>query len=101
MEINCSVTEIASLLAKNPVQGLILDEYQQLFFERYKNYYSPTFIADPYDTDSAMNDTTIRREYAKYGIHINLPTIQRGLYGNVQEQIRITTTMLPRFKVDR
>lgn len=101
MEINCSVTEIASLLAKAPVQGLILDDAQQLFFERYKNYYSPTFIADPYDTDSAMNDTTIRREYAKYGIHINLPTIQRGLYGNVQEQIRITTTMLPRFKVDR
>jgi hypothetical protein len=44
-----------------------MDDEQLDFQARYRNYnwQKATFITDPYDTYSAMNDTTVFKEYAK------------------------------------
>ena len=38
------------------------------FYRRYLNYKKAIFISDPYDTDAAMNNTTIYKEYEKVGL---------------------------------
>jgi len=35
------------------------------FYNKYKNYKTPLFIADPYDTYSTLNQSTIFEEYQK------------------------------------
>lgn len=77
-----------------------MDEDAREFFERYKDYTIQTFIVDPYNADSKLNDTSIRREYEKYGIYVELPTVEKGDYGNIPEQIRITANNLDRLFVN-
>jgi hypothetical protein len=38
-------------------------------------YKPATFIADPYDTHSTWNDTSISKEYAKLGIILTTPSV--------------------------
>ena len=99
LEINCTITQIASLFGRNPQQGFIMDDTTQDFYNRYLNYKQATFIADPYDSDATWNDSSIRKEYIKYWIHLNLPTKQKWLYWNIIEQIRLTTINLNRLKI--
>lgn len=73
--MNCSVTQMASFLARTPTHKL--SNYELDFFDRYAQYKTPIFIADPNDTSSTMNDTSIYNEYRKVGIHLNTPMIQR------------------------
>jgi len=75
IEINCSVTDIALILSRNP--KITLTDAQLDFYQRYiqYNWERATFISDPYDTHSALNDTTIFQEYYKVGIHLNTPKI--------------------------
>ena len=98
VQTNCSVTEMANLLARSPSHRLNTNDLD--FLDRYRNYKTPIFIADPYDTNSTMNDTSISLEYKKVWINLNLPTIEKWLQGNIVEQIRVTTWMLHRMQVN-
>ena len=97
VQMQCSVTDMAHFLAKNPIHKM--NNYEMEFFDRYNTYKTPIFIADPYDTKATMNDTTIYNEYRKVGIHLNTPIIERWLHWNLVEQIRITTNLVNRMKV--
>lgn len=72
-EPNLAPDRMASLIAKRPLSGWVLDEASWEFVERLKMYGTPIYIGDPYDTDQAMGNTTIRKEYAKYGINLLCP----------------------------
>ena len=63
--MNGSVTAMAEFMACVPT--FKMDDEQLAFQERYKNYnwQKATFITDPYDTYSAMNNTTVEKEYMK------------------------------------
>lgn len=52
---------------------------QEKFLERYKNYNrkKATFVSDPYDTKSAMWNSTILDDYKKVGINLFLPQERR------------------------
>jgi hypothetical protein len=65
------------------------------FLERYKtyNYMRATFIADPYDTKSALGNSTILDDYRKVGINLMLPQER-----NKEEQILKTRTNLYRIR---
>lgn len=93
-------SEVSSFVACRPITGMKLNDKDLQFLDRLKMYYNPIVIADPYDSNAAMNGTTISKEYARYWIHVQLPTVQKWQYGNVYEQIRIVSMMLPRFQVD-
>ena len=75
ISINCSVTDMAEFMVWNP--KFQLNNSQLEFLERYKNYNwkRATFISDPYDTHSKLNNTTIFQEYQKVWINLNLPKI--------------------------
>ena len=91
---------VASVMAKQPTQTYeAIDDYVLEFINRYKNYHTWTFISDPYDTNSAMLDTSIAKEFAKYGIILNTPTPIRWEMWNIVEQIRIANNNIHRFKV--
>lgn len=95
-----TVTEMAYILAKQPKQGYVMDDQTLAFYTRYLNYKSAIFIADPHDTNSTMNDTTIYKEYAKVGITLNLPKLKKSLnWSQIQEQINITTKNLNKLKI--
>ena len=98
VQMNCSITEMAQFLAKTPTHRL--SNYELDFFDRYKEYKTPIFIADPYDTSATMNDTSIYNEYRKVWIHLNTPNIQKWLQWNIVEQVRITTSLLNRIRVN-
>ena len=71
LEINCSVTEMAHILAKRPRESLSYDEAD--WFARYCGYKKSIFISDPYDTNGTLNESTIYEEYRKVDIHLNIP----------------------------
>jgi hypothetical protein len=54
-----------------------MTEAQAEFQERLRgyNWQRATFISDPYDTKSRMNDTTIFDEYRKVSINLVMPKI--------------------------
>ncbi len=89
---------MAHFLAKRPLQGVMTDK-EQAFFLRWTTYKNPIFIADPYDTESTMNDTSICAEYAKVGINLVTPEILKG-GSMIKEQIRLTTQALNRIVVN-
>lgn len=43
--------------------------------ERFRNYKTPIFIADPNDTDAKMDKTSIRKIYRSVGIEIVTPKL--------------------------
>lgn len=98
LEVNCSITEMASILARRPVGGTFGNNVLS-FYERYAKYRQATFIADPNDTHSKWNDTSIASEYAKVGIILTVPNILRGLHGQVDEQIRLVRQNIHRFRI--
>lgn len=72
-----SITEAASFIAKQPLAGIVMDDYTFGFFSRWKIYKPATFISDPYDAHSTWNNSSVAKEYAKYGITLLTPkTIQ-------------------------
>ena len=90
----------ASLLAKKPVSGYVLPDKIREWYDRYQDYKMPIFIADPYDTDTTHNNSSIRSIYAKHGVNLTIPSISKGLQGNISEQIRITRSYFPLLRVD-
>lgn len=78
-----TIDECASLLARVPI-GTHSDESLE-FLARLNNYKTPIFIADPYDSKSTWNDTSIIKIYRAYGIALTLPERSKP----VQERIRV------------
>ena len=77
-----------------------MDDYIFGFYSRYMTYKPATFIADPYDTHTTWNDTSISKEYAKFGIALTTPQTLMGASGSkIEEQIRITQTNLYRLRI--
>lgn len=98
IEVNCSVDEMAEFLAKQPRQGFHMDDEVYEFYQRYLNYKKGIYIADPYDTDSTINDATIRQKYAKVGIHLYKKDSDLK-QSTVEQRIQDTKSNLHRFKV--
>lgn len=65
LEINCSVTDMAEFLTCKP--KFKVTDAQLRFLDRYKtyNWQRATFVSDPYDTHSTLNQSTIFEEYRK------------------------------------
>jgi len=57
LESNMGITEMAHFMAKQPISNLTEQEHK--FLERYKQYKTPIFISDPYDTNSQWDRTSI------------------------------------------
>ena len=71
--MNCSVTDMAEFMGCVPT--FRMDDAQLKFQERYQkyNWRKAIFITDPYDTHSALNNTTVFKEYMKVGINVVIP----------------------------
>lgn len=89
-----TITECASLLAKQP-QGNFTDK-DMAFYERIKEYKPGTYIADPYDSNSTWDDTSIVKIYRNFGINLTTPDRKKG----IQERIRVVTINLHRLQVN-
>ena len=72
-----------------------LTDSQLRFLERYKkyNWQKAIFIADPYDTMSAMGNSTILEDYRKVGINLFIPNER-----NKERQISKTRTNIYRVR---
>jgi len=72
-----------------------IDDYMYNFLERYKqyNWKRAVFISDPYDTKSAMWNSTILDDYRKVWINLMLPQERKK-----EEQILKTRTNLYRIR---
>jgi len=72
-----------------------LTDSQLRFLERYKKYnrQKAIFIADPYDTMSAMGNSTILEDYRKVGINLFIPNER-----NKERQISKTRTNIYRVR---
>lgn len=92
-EINCTPINAANLLAAQP--KCELNDAQYAFYQRYKDYdwRMWTYVSDPYDTKSAMGNSTILDDYRSVGIHLVLPAER-----NKQEQILKTKKNLYRIR---
>ena len=92
-EINSTPQDTAALMSWQP--KCELNNAQYAFFNRYKNYLWQrwTFISDPFDTKSAMGNSTILDDYKKVGIHLVMP-----MNKNKQEQILKTRSNLYRMR---
>ena len=88
-----SIDQCASLLAKQPVWKF--DDSALEFLERLKGYKNAIFIADPYDTNSTWNDTSIVKIYRNFGITLNTPDRKNG----IQERIRVCRINMGRIEV--
>lgn len=77
VEIASWPSDCAEFLSCEP--KFILNTQQEKFLERYRtyNWKKATFIADPYDTKSAMGNSTILDDYKKVGINLFLPQERR------------------------
>lgn len=100
VELNSTIDQVASMLWKQPESWFMMNDLVAEFYERYMWYKKATFIADPYDTNSTWNNTSISKIYRKYGIHLLVPELLRGWKGNIVEQIRLTRTNLHKLKVN-
>jgi hypothetical protein len=56
------------------------------------------YIADPYDTDSTINDATIRAKYAKVGIHLYKKDAD-AKQSTLEQRIQDTKANMHRMKV--
>lgn len=72
-----------------------IEDFMYNFMERYKNYNwkKAVFISDPYDTKSALWNSTILDDYRKVGINLVLPQERKK-----EEQILKTRTNLYRIR---
>ena len=92
-EINCTPINAAHLCVAQP--KCELNDAQYAFYQRYKDYdwRMWTYVSDPYDTKSAMWNSTILDDYRSVGIHLVLP-----MERNKQEQILKTKKNLYRIR---
>jgi hypothetical protein len=91
LEFRGTPKQAAALMAKNPIGSL--STHALAFFERYKDYKTPTFVSDPYDTKSALGNSSIFQDYSEAGIFLNLP-----MERDKQQQIRQTRNNMYRYK---
>lgn len=89
-----TIDECASLLAKQP-KGRFDDE-ALAFLERTKDWKTPIFVGDPYDTNSTWNDTSISKIYRSWGITMNVPDRKKG----IQDRIRTCQVNMCRVEVN-
>jgi len=92
--MNWSVTDMAEFMACIP--KFQMDDEQLDFQARYKTYnrQKATFITDPYDTYSTLNNTNVFKEYMKVWINVITPQKQnkqgKMIIPPKKEQIDIT-----------
>ena len=93
LEMKSTPEDMASFLTCKPKWSL--ETYQYNFLERYKNYnwQKAVFISDPYDTKSAMWNSTILEDFRKVWINLLLPQER-----NKTEQILTTRTNIYRIR---
>lgn len=89
-----TINECASLLARQPVWKF--DDEALSFLDRIKDYNIPIFIADPYDSNSTWDDTSISKIYRNYGITINTPDRKKM----IQDRIRVCQLNMGRIEVN-
>ncbi len=103
--MNGSVTDMAEFMACKPT--FQMDDAQLDFQARYRNYnwQKATFITDPYDTNSAMNDTTVFKEYMKVWINVVIPQKANKVWKMIippkQEQIDVTRKNIYKIRYDK
>lgn len=104
ISMNWSVTDMAEFMACKP--SFKMDDAQLDFQARYRNYnwQKATFITDPYDTNSAMNDTTVFKEYMKVWINVTTPQRANKVWKMVippkVEQIDVTRKNIYKIRYD-
>lgn len=93
VEYNSTPEDSAYFLKWQP--KMILTDYMANFLDRYRtyNYTRAIFISDPYDTKSAMWNSTILDDYRKVGINLMLPQERKK-----EEQILKTRTNIYRIR---
>ncbi len=103
--MNGSVTDMAEFMAWIP--KFKMDDEQLAFQERYKeyNWKRATFVTDPYDTYSTLNNTNVFKEYMKVWINVVTPKKQ-AKWGNMiippkKEQIDITRKNIYKIRYDK
>ena len=74
-----------------------LNDAQNEFISRLRKfeYTKATFISDPYDTKSAMGNSSIFDDYRKVGIYLNMPISRDKL-----DQINKTKENIVRIRVN-
>jgi len=97
IEVQTNPLDMANYMVGQPKIDLVkvLTANQLAFRDRYVNYdwRRATFIGDPYDTKSALGNSTILDDYRSVGINLVVP-----MNRNKQEQIRNTSKMLYKFR---
>ena len=97
IEVTTNPLSMAKYLVTAPDMTLVkdLNNNQMAFLDRYKNYdwKMATFISDPYDTKSALGNSTILDDYRSVWINLVLPMNRSKV-----EQIRNTSKMLYKFR---
>ena len=93
IEVQCTPLDCAEFLSCQPKFALTYNQEQ--FLSRYKKYNrrKAIFIADPYDTKSALWNSTILDDYKKVWINLFLPEERRKT-----EQILKTRTNIYRIR---
>lgn len=99
LQSNLTPTDFANFLAGRPTVRLNQSELE--FMERFSQYKTPVFIADPNDSDASMDKTSIRKIYKWVGIHIVTPKlIQAKGKGRVETQVQLVKQNMDRFQVN-
>lgn len=95
IQINTSVDWMADFMAwMNKIE---LNNSQLEFYTRLRTLYlGATYIGDPYDTNSTVNDATIAQKYMQRGIYLN--TFSAKNFSKVS-QIQLTRWALPKIRV--
>ena len=95
VQMNCSIDDMADFMAG--MNKIELNTSQIEFYARLcTQYIGATFIGDPYDTNSTINDGTIAQKYMQRGIYLN--TFNTKLYSK-QSQIQLTRGAMPKVRV--
>lgn len=89
-----TIDECASLLARQPKWKL--DDEAMSFNERTREYKTPIFIGDPYDSNATWNDTSIWKIFRNWGITLNLPDRKKW----IQDRIRVCQLNMGRLEVN-
>jgi hypothetical protein len=98
LQTGIAPTHLAEMLAGRPT--IKLWEKEMDFYERFKQYKTPLFIADPNDTNSSMDITSIRKIYKKVWIELLTPHLISDKWKRVKAQIDLVRLNLDRIRVN-